>query len=36
MLIDPSNRATSWLKTHMSKQKLEVVNQQVIIKIVKI
>ena len=28
MLIDPSNRATDWLKKHMSKNKLEVVNQQ--------
>lgn len=29
MLIDPSNRASDWLKKHMSKQKLEVINQQV-------
>lgn len=28
LLIDPSNRASSWLKNHMSKQKLEVVNHQ--------
>ncbi len=28
LLIDPSNRASDWLKKHMSKQKLEVVNQQ--------
>lgn len=29
MLIDPSNRATDWLKKHMSKNKLEVISQQV-------
>lgn len=28
MLIDPSNRASGWLKNHMSNQKLEVVNYQ--------
>ena len=28
MLIDPSNRASSWLKNHMANQKLEVVNYQ--------
>lgn len=28
MLIDPSNRASAWLKVHMAKQKLEVVNHQ--------
>lgn len=29
LLVDPSNRASDWLKKHMAKQKLEVVNQQV-------
>ncbi len=29
LLIDPSSRATEWLKNHLSKQKLEVINQQV-------
>jgi len=28
LLVDPSNRASDWLKKHMSKQKLEVINQQ--------
>ncbi len=28
MLIDPSSRASNWLRAHMSKQKLEVVNYQ--------
>lgn len=29
LLIDPSNRASDWLKKHMAKNKLEVINQQV-------
>ena len=28
-LIDPSSRATAWLKNHLKEQRLEVVNQQV-------
>ncbi|XP_071951365.1 cytoplasmic dynein 2 heavy chain 1-like isoform X2 [Antedon mediterranea] len=27
-LVDPSSRATEWLKTHLKEQRLEVVNQQ--------
>ena len=27
-LIDPSSRATEWLKTHLKDRRLEVVNQQ--------
>ena len=29
LLVDPSSRATEWLKKHLVKQKVEVVNQQV-------
>lgn len=28
-LIDPSSRATEWLKTHLKDKRLEVINQQV-------
>lgn len=28
-LIDPSSRATEWLRTHLKEQRLEVINQQV-------
>ncbi|XP_033122293.1 cytoplasmic dynein 2 heavy chain 1-like, partial [Anneissia japonica] len=27
-LVDPSSRATEWLKTHLTEQRLEVINQQ--------
>ena len=29
-LVDPSSRATEWLKAHLKDQRLEVVNQQVL------
>lgn len=29
-LVDPSSRATEWLKTHLKEQRLEVINQQVL------
>ena len=29
-MVDPSSRATEWLKTHLKDQRLEVVNQQVL------
>lgn len=29
-LVDPSSRATDWLKEHLKEQRLEVVNQQVL------
>lgn len=28
-LIDPSSRATEWLRTHLKEHRLEVINQQV-------
>ena len=28
LFIDPSQRATEWLKTHMKKERLEIINQQ--------
>lgn len=32
-LIDPSQRATEWLKVHLKESRLEVINQQVRINI---
>ena len=29
-LVDPSSRATEWLKAHLKDQRLEVINQQVL------